>query len=73
MALSSDNQYTLMQKLAYSIGTNNHEVHNSNPDYWFILLGDLKDSESWNGKTALDFACGKGRNVTNLHNLCSWG
>lgn len=71
-SLKPNNQYTVMQKNAYSFGTNNHEIHNSNPDYWDILLGDLKDSNKWNNKVALDFACGKGRNVTNLHGLCKW-
>jgi len=70
--VNKDNKYTGMQKHQYAEGTNNHENHNANPDYWNILLGDLKDKEKWNGKTALDFACGKGRNVTNMFNLCDW-
>lgn len=67
-----NNKYTAMQKAEYYTGTNNHENHNANPDYWHILLGDLKDKEKWDGKIALDFACGKGRNVTNMFNLCDW-
>jgi ubiquinone/menaquinone biosynthesis C-methylase UbiE len=70
--VSKDNQYTNMQKHAYAVGTSNHDEHNQNPDYWDILLGDLKDKEKWNGKIALDFACGRGRNVTNMFNLCDW-
>lgn len=70
--ISEENNYTKMQKNAYNNGTSNHEEHNSNPDYWDILLGDLKNSDQWNGKTALDFACGKGRNVTNIHGLSNW-
>ena len=70
--VSNDNKYTNMQKGAYAGGTSNHEEHNTNPDYWEILLGDLKNKESWDGKVALDFACGKGRNVTNMFNLCDW-
>jgi len=61
-----------MQKGAYANGTSNHEEHNTNPDYWNILLGDLKNKENWDGKVALDFACGRGRNVTNMFNLCDW-
>lgn len=61
-----------MQKNQYHYGTSNHLPHNDNPDYWDILLGDLKDKEKWAGKTALDFACGKGRNVTNMLSLCDW-
>lgn len=67
-----DNKYTQMQKDAYAGGTSNHEEHNTNPDYWEILLGDLKDREKWDGKVALDFACGRGRNITNMFNLCDW-
>lgn len=70
--ISNNNRYTLMQKNVYSNGTTNHEEHNLNSDYWDILLVDLKNSDNWNGKSALDFACGKGRNVKNLHNLCKW-
>lgn len=70
--VNKDNKYTGMQKQQYAGGTNNHENHNANPDYWNILLSDLKDKEKWNGKIALDFACGKGRNVTNMLNLCDW-
>jgi methylase of polypeptide subunit release factors len=48
------------------------QEHNDNPNYWDILLSDLKDKELWDGKIALDFASGKGRNVTNLLSLCDW-
>ncbi len=70
--VSNNNQYTNMQKQVYAGGTTNHPEHNLNPDYWNILLGDLADKEKGNGKVALDFACGKGRNVTNMFNLCDW-
>jgi ubiquinone/menaquinone biosynthesis C-methylase UbiE len=70
--VNKDNNYTNMQKDAYSHGTTNHDEHNANPDYWDILLGDLKNKEKWDGKIALDFACGRGRNVTNMFNLCDW-
>jgi len=70
--VSNDNKYTSMQKGQYHYGTSNHLEHNNNPHYWDILLGDLKDKEKWNGGTALDFACGKGRNVTNMLSLCDW-
>lgn len=67
-----DNKYTIMQKRQYSNGTNNHEQHNMNPNYWDVLLGDLKNARKWKNKVALDFACGKGRNVSNLLQLCEW-
>jgi ubiquinone/menaquinone biosynthesis C-methylase UbiE len=70
--VNKDNNYTKMQIMEYSNGTSNHPEHNDNPDYWDILLGDLKKAENWNGKTALDFACGKGRNVTNMLSLANW-
>ena len=68
----NSNKYTRMQKRQYFSGTSNHDEHNDNLDYWNILLSDLKDKKRWDGKNALDFACGKGRNVTNVINLCNW-
>lgn len=70
--VNKDNRYTNMQKNAYSGGTTNHLDHNRNLDYWDILLGDLKDKDRWKDKLALDFACGKGRNITNMLSLCEW-
>jgi len=61
-----------MQKKEYSPGTSNHSEHNNNPKYWDLLLSDLKNKDNWKNKTALDFACGKGRNVTNMLQLCDW-
>jgi len=68
----NNNTYAQMQKTQYSSGTSNHEEHNNNPDYWDVLLSDLKNKDLWEGKKALDFGCGKGRNVINMFNLCSW-
>ena len=70
--VNKDNQYTNMQKHAYKAGTSNHLEHNDNQDYWDILLGDLKNKQQWKDKVGLDFACGKGRNVTNMLSLCDW-
>ena len=70
--MDSNNKFTMMQKGQYYSGTNNHLNHNDNPDYWEILLGELKDSEKWKDKVAPDFACGKGRNVENMSKLCQW-
>ena len=64
--VNKSNNYTNMQKNQYSSGTSNHPEHNDNPNYWDILLSDLKDSDKWSGKNALDFASGKGRNVSNM-------
>lgn len=65
--------YVHMLNLVYRGGTNNHPEHNSNPLYWDLLLGDIKyNPESWENKTALDFGCGKGRNVTNMLSLANF-
>ena len=72
MEISTNNKFTNMQKTAYREGTSNHLEHNDNSDYWDILLGDIKDKEKWKNKFALDFASGKGRNVTNLLSLVDW-
>jgi len=70
--LDKDNKYTLMQRRMYASGTSNHEIHNENDDYWEILLKDIKSNNSWKNKKALDFACGKGRNVSNLLTINKW-
>lgn len=71
--MSNLNQYVNMLNEVYYNGTNNHPEHNSNPKYWDILLGDIKSNPSkWEGKTALDFGCGRGRNVTNMSELTDW-
>ena len=54
-------KYNAMQKRVYSAGTNDHLNHNKNKFYWtFFIKNNIK------GEIALDFACGKGRNIENL-------
>jgi SAM-dependent methyltransferase len=66
-------QYINLLNKEYVRGTNNHDQHNTNPDYWDVLLKDVKDNpQEWEGKFALDFGCGKGRNVTNLLKLANF-
>jgi len=65
------NRYTRMQEEVYRAGTSNHLEHNSNEDYWGVLLGGLADKDFSNSK-ALDFGCGKGRNVTNLRGITNF-
>jgi len=66
-------KYVNMLNLVYKDGTNNHLEHNDNPLYWDLLLGDIKSNpENWKHKTALDFGCGKGRNVTNMLALANF-
>ena len=51
----------------------NHKRHNDDPEYWNILLKDIIQSPaSWEGKVALDFGCGCGRNIENLLNLAKF-
>lgn len=52
---------------------NNHFVHNADPEYWEILLKEIKSNPSaWDGKVAFDFGCGCGRNLKNLLDLANW-
>jgi ubiquinone/menaquinone biosynthesis C-methylase UbiE len=44
----------------------NHRQHDTNPDYWNILLGDTQN-QTFADKVGLDFGCGCGRNVFNIH------
>ena len=65
-----ENQYTSMQKSFYesqasNMAIGNHKEHNSNPDYWSILLYPLSQGD-WSNKTILDFGCGCGRSVVNV-------
>lgn len=67
------NGYTEIQKWVYRSGTSDHSEHNSNPNYWGHLLAPvLKQPDSWSGKSALDFGCGAGRNVSNLLGVAKW-
>lgn len=67
------NDYLKTLHNVYKNGTNNHEQHNANPLYWDLLLKDLKYTpEKFKGKRALDFGCGKGRNVTNMLSLAKF-
>jgi SAM-dependent methyltransferase len=63
-------KYARMQRTLYKKGTSDHIEHNDNPDYWSILLGDV--SNDFSGKLALDFGCGKGRNIRNLLTLAKF-
>lgn len=73
--LTPDNKYTTMQRNQYDstvdqMAIANHKQHNPNPDYWNVLLGQIsKAPNAWQGKTALDFGCGHGRNIENLLRL----
>jgi SAM-dependent methyltransferase len=64
-------KFSKMQAKFYKLGTSDHLEHNSNPDYWEILLSDV-NGENYDGRRALDFACGKGRNINNLLSLADW-
>lgn len=70
--VETNNQYTVMQRSHYDsthhiMAIQNHRGHNSNPDYYGLLLKDItQNPERWKGKVALDFGCGCGRNIKNL-------
>jgi len=76
--VDSKNNYSVMQKKQMNAGTANmsklnHKDHNDNPDYWDILLADVRSNpEAWEDKKALDFGCGCGRNVENLLKLAEF-
>lgn len=68
--MKTESDYTTMQKNYYNNETwrmkiMNHSQHNTNPDYWDILLAPLKE-KNFSDKTVLDFGCGCGRNVINI-------
>jgi len=72
--MDPNNKYTIMQKRYYdnegitgNMNKQNHMQHNTNPDYWNILVKDTENNKYIN-KVGLDFACGCGRNVLNLYN-----
>lgn len=56
-----------------SMTIDNHAEHFYNPDYWNILLKEIKDDpDRWEDKLALDFGCGCGRNIKTLLELANW-
>lgn len=66
-------QKNFFEKINESMKKTNHNEHYLNPDYWNILLSDIKnDSERWKNKTALDFGCGCGRNIKTLLEMADW-
>lgn len=68
-----ENRYTAMQKIAYASGTSDHHEHNANEEYFSVLLKKITENRGlWTGRNALDFGCGKGRNVRNLLGLADW-
>lgn len=70
--VDSNNKYTHMQRQYYDsthelMSISNHSGHNSNPDYYGLLLKDITENPTrWTNKIALEFGCGCGRNVRNL-------
>src|SRR3972149_3826739 len=76
--LTADNPFTRMQRAYYNatadiMAVENHRGHDANPDYYGLLLSDVADHpHRWQGKRALDFGCGIGRNVDNLLRLAEW-
>jgi len=77
--LDENNKYTKMQKEWYEgnadlMQIGNHGGHNNNPDYYNILISDVRNNpEYWKGKNFLDFGAGCGRNLLNTQDLVDWG
>lgn len=68
-----NDQKIYFQNIHQSMTLNNHSEHFYNPDYWNILLKEIKDDpDKWNDKIALDFGCGCGRNLRTLLELANW-
>ena len=73
-----DNQYLKIYKNTFEsqhhlMVVDNHQQHNSDPEYWTMLLGPVKfNPDYWKGKKAFDFGCGCGRNLKNLLDLAEW-
>ena len=66
-------RYLMMLRKEAKWGTSYYERHDLNPEYWNKILGPIKDNpDQWEGKKALDFGTGMGRNVTNLLSLANW-
>ena len=71
-------EYAQHVKKLFNNGNNsmkktNHQEHDDDPNYWNILLKDIKETpEQWKDKLALDFACGCGRNIRNLLNTADF-
>jgi len=66
-------QKSFFEEIHDGMTIENHQHHNSDPEYWDILLGDIKrNPNNWKGKIALDFGCGCGRNIKNLLDLADW-
>lgn len=76
--IDENNIYTEMQRNYYDSTADimmeqNHHGHNSNPDYYGLLLKDITENPIyWENKKALDFGCGCGRNIKNLINLANF-
>ena len=68
-----DKQKTFFEDTHVLMVPDNHSQHNPDPEYWDILLRDIKlDPKKWENKKSLDFGCGCGRNLVNLSTLAKW-
>lgn len=68
-----DTQKNFFEDTHHLMVPNNHYVHNQDPEYWDILLKEIKsEPKKWENKRALDFGCGCGRNLVNLSTLANW-
>jgi len=73
---NKDGVWDSPQKLAKDrnlISASWRKEHEGNPEYWDILLKDLKKKEIWKGKKVLDYGSGFGGNLEHLLKLVEWG
>tara|TARA_Y100000589_G_C27081679_1_gene599917 strand:- start:68 stop:769 length:702 start_codon:yes stop_codon:yes gene_type:complete len=54
------------QKNSPKMVEENHYHHNMEPNYWNIMLKDLKENNQFIGKSCLEYGCGAGRNLVNM-------
>lgn len=73
---TKDGQWTTPQELAQDQSTIPKvwlKEHDENPDFWNILLKDIKQTPNfWDGKRALEYGIGFGGNLVHLLKLANW-
>jgi cyclopropane fatty-acyl-phospholipid synthase-like methyltransferase len=62
-----DSSKKLFEDTHTAMTVDNHKQHDVEPNYWEHIIKHVsKNAEYWQGKRALDFGCGCGRNIKNL-------
>jgi SAM-dependent methyltransferase len=71
IAVENGRQYLIaakkiFQKDSHKMIEINHYNHNIEPNFWNIMLGDLKNNQKFIGKSCFEYGCGAGRNLVNM-------